>query len=353
MNAPNFILSILFILFVLCLSQSCEQISDPPEEETPIQIAYLTQFEVNGSSDIIRVNADGSNRLNLTDSPASEFYPIFTPDGEQLVYWTLYNSPFDDLSGLYIMNADGTGRRCIMKGIQFFGLYELSPDGSMVAMRGTLPGDTDRHIYVINIDGSNPRPISSTEVESLGNMRFSPDASQVIFDGILESNPNEDLDIFVVDVMGQNQMRLTSDENDEQQAQYTPDGEKIIYKRKGTDGGLYIMNADGSDQQFLLQDSAAFADFDISPDGTSIVYHFFPNGIGDIDRIEIADIDGSNIRVLVEGLDANSLSFSSDGAHVLFASGREGIFIVDVASGELIQLTTNEFRNSDPVFRPN
>ena len=56
-----------------------------------------------GATDIFSANADGSNVQRLTDDPAFDFTPAWSPDGSKIVFQSK-RSP----AGIYTMNADGT-----------------------------------------------------------------------------------------------------------------------------------------------------------------------------------------------------------------------------------------------------
>jgi dipeptidyl aminopeptidase/acylaminoacyl peptidase len=51
------------------------------------------------------MNADGSGRTNLTNSGASDFGPVWSPDGTRIAF----NSDMDGNQEIYVMNADGSG----------------------------------------------------------------------------------------------------------------------------------------------------------------------------------------------------------------------------------------------------
>lgn len=62
--------------------------------------------------EIFVMNSDGSNRVNLTNSPAGEYTPSFSPDGTKIVYVTWESSSGHHLD---IMNADGSDKKTIVK----------------------------------------------------------------------------------------------------------------------------------------------------------------------------------------------------------------------------------------------
>jgi TolB protein len=51
------------------------------------------------------MNADGSNALNLTDNPADDLEPAWSPDGRRIAFTSDRGGSRD----IYVMNADGSG----------------------------------------------------------------------------------------------------------------------------------------------------------------------------------------------------------------------------------------------------
>lgn len=79
--------------------------------------------------DIFVMNADGSNRRQLTDNGAANFGPYFHPDGKRIIF----SSNMDDPSGrefdLYLINTDGTGLERVTYQAGFDGFPMWTSDG--------------------------------------------------------------------------------------------------------------------------------------------------------------------------------------------------------------------------------
>jgi TolB protein len=56
--------------------------------------------------DIYVMQADGSNQTRLTDDPADDRDPVWSPDGQ----WIAFISLRDGVSELYVMRADGSAQ---------------------------------------------------------------------------------------------------------------------------------------------------------------------------------------------------------------------------------------------------
>jgi len=102
-------------------------------KEYPYKIAYETY--VNDNWEIFVMNADGSNKVNLTNTPkVHEMYPHVSPDGTKIGFVS------DEMRGdlkvrcVYYMNMDGTGRTKVSDHAR---QPCWSPDGETIAF---LPG---------------------------------------------------------------------------------------------------------------------------------------------------------------------------------------------------------------------
>jgi TolB protein len=74
------------------------------------RIAFATSR--NGLSEIYVVSADGKQGTRLTNTPtASEYDPVFSPDGTKIVYTRSNTSNGHSDYEVYTMNANGTGQQ--------------------------------------------------------------------------------------------------------------------------------------------------------------------------------------------------------------------------------------------------
>src|SRR6266849_3506138 len=115
------------------------------------KIAFVTNR--NGPpGEIYVMNPDGSGQRNLTNSPASDTRPAFSPDGKKIAF-------VKDFKGIYLMNPDGSGQTTILDGAvagfsSISGFPSWSPDGAKLAFDGIPKGSPDgADIYIVNVDG--------------------------------------------------------------------------------------------------------------------------------------------------------------------------------------------------------
>ena len=79
------------------------------------------------------MDADGSNVVRLTTSPALDRFPIFSPDGTKIAF----TSNRDGNTEIYVMNADGTDQTRITNRPGGDSQPNWSPDGTRIAWRSS------------------------------------------------------------------------------------------------------------------------------------------------------------------------------------------------------------------------
>ncbi|MBI4408191.1 MAG: PD40 domain-containing protein [Gemmatimonadetes bacterium] len=75
------------------------------------------------------MNADGSNKRQLTRSGAASFAPAFHPNGRQIVFSSNLHDPKSRNFDLYLIDVDGAGLERVTTHPDFDGFPMFSPDG--------------------------------------------------------------------------------------------------------------------------------------------------------------------------------------------------------------------------------
>jgi uncharacterized protein YjdB len=129
--------------------------SDPAPSPDGSRIAYVTDRD--GNAEIYLMNADGTNPQRLTNTPATEGSPSWTPDGAKIVFASNVAGTTTGTFHIWIMNADGSGQRQLTQGTTSDFQPAVSPDGKTIAFTTDRDGGSNYNIYLMNPDGSNPR----------------------------------------------------------------------------------------------------------------------------------------------------------------------------------------------------
>jgi Tol biopolymer transport system component len=83
-------------------------------------------------------------------------------------------------------------------------------------------------------------------------------------------------EIYLLNLDGSGEQRLTSNNAGDAFGTLSPDGKTIVFDSNRNPSGLYLMNADGTDQTFLVRGGSP----SWSPDSKSIAFHASASGTG-------------------------------------------------------------------------
>jgi Tol biopolymer transport system component len=97
--------------------------------------------------EIMVMNADGSNKRQVTHLGVASFAPYFLPDGKRVIFSSNYPDIRSRDFNLFVVNTDGTGLEQITTYDGFDGFPMFSPDGKKLAFasnrNGAVKGDTN------------------------------------------------------------------------------------------------------------------------------------------------------------------------------------------------------------------
>jgi len=173
-----------------------------------------------------------------------------------------------------------------------------SPDGSKLIFNSGRNKGTNFELFEMEADGSRQRLVVSSNGYGNYSPSYSPDGSKVLF----HTNRDGNMEVYVANVDGSNQVNLTNHPANDGTASWSPDGEKVVFSsdRNGL-FQIFVMNADGSDAR-LLFDHPDFNDLRprYSPDGRRIVFGTQNRYETDY-HLALIDPDGGNYELLTSG----------------------------------------------------
>lgn len=236
------------LLGVLILSAACTDATGPAGTAAPgsPEIVFSSWDGGGLGPGMFRTTLDGSTIHQITDRPSETF--AVSPAGDQIA-------------------------------------YAVSDDGS--------------DIYVVDIDGSNQRRLTSGPGSNWGPT-WSPNGSHIMF----TSNRSGQSGIWVMSADGSDNQPLVISEGRAGTPAWSNDGKRIAFSiTSGPGFGVYVANSDGSDRRRIAPRVAYWLDW--SPDDSALL------------AIGITDDSGNAgiVRIAADGSEALSLTPSSSGEH--------------------------------------
>ena len=263
-----------------------------------------------GDQELYLMSADGSELTNLTNDPADDFDPDWSPNGEQIAF--------------------------VSKRIR-----------------------EEVHIFVMDADGGNVRQIT---VEASGGLapRWSNGGDKIVF--------SRGAGLVVADANGENQLVVLDAEAGDGEEPcragafaggWSPDDSKIVYYTANIvtqEGQLCTVTSDGSQEVEVLVSGPANYNVEPvwSPDGRYVAYRIIDDGVHDISILDIETGEITNVTS-DEQIDVEP-DWSPDGEWIVFASIRDGnnfdIYVMRRDGSDLLRLTSAGPKDAYPGWAP-
>ena len=302
--------------------------TDPPTEAAPTSIpVFVTEGAIGGGGNLIAYQSqqgvntwsiwamelDGSNRVQLTDEEGNDERPRWSPDGG----WIAFTSDRSGNEDIWLVRPDGSELTQITTRPEADYTPQWSPDGKWLSFHAEIDGKASLFKVAVAEDGAT--------------------------------------------VTGE-PIRLTQAEDGEGYwPSWSPDGERLTFWsiRNGPSADLYVMDADGGNQQPILQNSAeTYLDAVWSPVSDQIAYYAYgttPSGRAEIYTIGADSITPQRIET---GLQANAIfsDWSPDGEWMVLHTdwhGSDEIYRVRVDGSEQVRLTKSGSDDRHPTWQPN
>ena len=272
------------------------------------QIAFASDRD--GNSEIYVMDADGGNPRRLTNHPARDWSPSWSPDGKRIVFCSdrdrhPFHVPGWFTSEIYVMDADGGNQQNLTNHPSNDRNPSWSPDGKRIVFQSYRDNDRNHNIeiYVMDADGSNLQRLTNN-LAADEDPAWSPGGERIVFTSAREGHfidldENITDEIYVMDADGGNQRRLTENRNNDWDPVWSPDGKRIAFAadRKGDfeKFDIYVMDADGGNPQKLTNNRVWDSSPSWSPDSQRIVFNSNRDGKSEI---YVMDADGRNLQNL-------------------------------------------------------
>ena len=264
---------------------------------------------------------------------------------------------------LLLVTATAAADEGVFKNTDIFELEvaadpQISPDGSRVAyVRRSMDIMTDRpvsNIWIVDADGDNHRPLLSG-AHSYSNQRWSPSGDRIAYVSAVDGRGAQ-IHVRWMD-SGQTAL-LTNVRQGPAALSWSPDGTQLAF------------------EMFVESDQAPLAEPPDAPEGAEWAppvkvieeIQYRGDGAGYLDtgntHLFVVSAEGGTPRQLTSGdFDHEGpLAWTADGGRIVFAANRQEdwehdpleaeLWSVDVASGDLVQLTDRDGPDYSPVISP-
>lgn len=246
-----------------------------PQNLGKIVLSYDPRDQDGVHYGIYVMNSDGSQRIRLSEAEArNDRMPAWSPERCRIAFVRFTKEGRDDI---YVMTADGKSIQRLTTHPAADTFPDWSPDGRQIAFISDRDGY--RHLYIMNADGSDPRPLTTQALLPVTKRGYV------------------------------------------QWPQWSPKGDEIAFiYNPGTEGqgtSLYVIRPDGSG---LRQIDPRGEEVAWSPDGNKL--YFFANYSGQVE-IWVIQREGGGLKQISNLYAAlvfpdHSLRVSPDGKWLAF-----------------------------------
>ena len=226
----------------------------------------------NGNWDVLLMNPDGTQQVNLTNHPAVDHSPVWSPTGEHILF-SSSRYRFQGSTDLYLMNPDGSNVRQVFGKSKDRRAPSWSPDGAQIAYNSSEQGQSI--IYIAAIAGQKEERVAFGD-----GPIWSPDGTEIAF----TVGWPERMRITVLNVQTRRQKFLFPPEAQPswmEQMAWSPTGKRLAFSwlhrvplRDFLETEtIYTVNRDGTDLKQIVPKAGLRAVAPVwSPDGSMLLY---------------------------------------------------------------------------------
>lgn len=284
-------------------------------------IAFVSTRD--GNSEIYVMNADGSGQRNLTNDPAEDLAPVWSPDGRRLAFLRLSSSG----SHLFTVYPNGSGLTLVAQS-PGAGFVSWSPNGErlILAQLSRQGSSWVTHWLQVRADGSGAITALFENLPSdCSQVRSSPDSAHFV--ALCHSEGRDTLWLVTED--GSITQAIAQGVRD---FDWAPDGRRLAFLTD--DWTLAVFDLALGEWMPLrrLEDVRRhyISELRWSPDGTRLV---FSAGVFGASDIYLLWADGSGlVRLTRDGFN-NSPAWSPDGKWLAYASSVNAMPTAGVFTG--------------------
>lgn len=204
-------------------------------------------------SEICLLNPDGSGYQRITNNAWIDAYPMWSPDGSQILFLSWPDYP-DNTLDIFVMDADGGNPTELYD--SGFHDADCHWEGSWIVFT------RESQIWIMDEDGSNATQVTDFELAGQqGNAdlpfgdydpRLDPTATLICFDRMIDDQSTSgNWDFYTINTNGTGETGITDTGWQQFIAEWSHAGDKLLFTVAAKNGGglfdMYWMNPNGSD----------------------------------------------------------------------------------------------------------
>jgi dipeptidyl aminopeptidase/acylaminoacyl peptidase len=301
--------------------------------------------------------------------------PQLSPDGKQVLFvlskpdWKA-NRP---IGHIYRVNANGTNQVQLTFGERGESSPRWSPDGKTIAFTARRDPDANNQIYLLDVDGGEARRLTNHGAAP-GDLAWAPDGKSIWFaasdaktaderekdrvqDDVyaFEETNFKQRHVWTTDLSGTTK-KITDGNFSVSSYELSKDAKKLVTVRATSPlleharfGEVWVSDADGSNAIQLTKNEVGEGNVALSPDGSTVAFTANANDKWEIyfnDKIFIVPVTGGTPKMLLanEPYEVESIAWAD--RNTLFASANMGIhnelLRIDVATQKFTPITKGD-----------
>lgn len=326
--------------------------SDSPRWSAKGGIVFRSRRD--GNAEIYVMGANGANPRRLTNEPADDETPAWSPDGMRIAF----ASRRDGIWKIMTMTASGEDIQCVQRecGRISERLPAFSPDGRRIAYLRT--DGRQQALFVAETDGTGARQLAQLPPAGASRPHWLADGRSV---GLILRGVGSGIgSIQAIGVDAGASRRIADALTGDDMPAWSPDGRSIVLSsgdRNGTN--VVVMNADGSDRRPLTTDGPGVFNGWASWAQDKIVYGTTRGAAAGSYRgaLEIMTASGGGPTPLpTRATGPQCPAFSPDARHVAFQGQTDphntDIFLINADGTGERRLTDDPGLDETPAWSP-
>ncbi len=234
-----------------CLGM-CSDASDTSAGQDAVWSPDRSTVAFTRSGEIWLMNADGSNQRRIAAGGVTGGNATFSSDGTKIAFTRPCSSCGQFSTDIWMMNADGSSQTQLTNSTHSDRNPSWKPGANLIAFtRGFAAGN---QIFAVTTGASESQLTNVFQRNSV-NARWSPDGSKLVFESDRDTGFGFRPEIYLMNADGSNVQRITTDNFDDHNPTFSPDGTLIAWlsgsRAETSNNKVFVMNADGTNQHLI------------------------------------------------------------------------------------------------------